>query len=480
MKETLGDKVKSFWASWIRPSEVDKPDEVPEDILQSSDYSPDLEKYEPTVDGKKIDTVLCRKMALSSPMFDKGVDKKRGDTFRAGFTINKDGKHMQRNEQIWIDDFNNRNDIFKLLKLTKKSAHIYGHGVWLIRYREELGMKKKYSNAPPKKALPFKVSLLDSECIKRFVYKNRYWEDKGVKHLLYQKSDGAEYYLHPDRIMMFKEKELPLTKFGISDVVVLRHVIGANADIDIANGKLLAWSSHGILEWNKDGSNPTERKDMKKIASQHPDVFIGDENYHLAVHNPEAINPKPFYDYIVMYIAAVLVMPTHVLTGVQIGRVTGAEAGFTDYQKDISDSQTLVYSPNLRKLYQMIFDAHSDNKRNYIFDYDIEWNHSYVNEMAEAELDFKRSEAIEKLLDRGVISIPEAREMMNRGHIELSPDVKLDELVKPTSKEEKDKVEAYRKIIQAKKDLLLSLNSGEREELLQEKRVSKAESSSEK
>ena len=472
---TIGDIAKDFYASWIRPSDVDEPNEIPEDILEPDEYGTELEKYEPQVGKKIIDAVMCRKMALTCPLFDKGVEKKSSDTFRPGFLIGKNGKHMQRNEQIWIDDFNRRNNILKLLKNTKKNAHIYGHGVWFIRYREELDRKVNYSSAPPKNALPFKVKLLDPECIKRYEYKNSYWKTKGVKHLLYQKSNGAEYYIHPDRMEMFIEKELPFTKFGISDVVVLRHIIGSTADVDIAVGKILAWHSHGIIEWNKSGSNAPERKEMKRILKTHPDAFVGDENYSLKVHNPEAIDPKSFYEYLTMCIAAVLVMPTHILTGVRVGRVTGAEAGFTDYQKDISDVQNLVYNPKLNKIYQKIFTAHNDKTHTYIFDYDIEWNHSYVNEMAEAELDFKRAEAIEKLIDKGIISIPEAREMMNRGHVELSKKIP-DDLAKPETKEQEKKIAAYKKIIKAKKDLFESLSNGQREVLLQDIRVDKAQS----
>lgn len=473
--KNLGDMAKNFYASWIRPIQVDKPDEVPDDILESDEYGTDLEKYEPQVGKKIIDAVMCRKMALTCPLFDKGVEKKARDTFRPDFTISKNGKHMQRNEQIWVDDFNRRNEILTLLKNTKKNVHIYGHGVWYIRYREEIGKKVKYDTAPPKNGLPFKVSLLDPECIKRYEYKSRYWKDKGVKHLVYQKSNGAEYFIHPDRMIMFIEKELPFTKFGISDVVVLRHVIGSTADVDIAVGKILAWFSHGITEWRKDGSNGTERKEMKKILKTHPDAFVGDENYHLDIHNPEAIDPKSFYEYLTMCIAAVLIMPTHILTGVRVGRVTGAEAGFTDYQKDISDAQRLVYNPNLNKLYQMIFTAHNDDTHTYVFDYDIEWNHSYVSEMAEAELDFKRAEAIEKLVDKRIIDTAEAREMMNRGHIELSEKIP-EELLEPKTEEEEKKITAYKKIIQAKRDLFESLNNGEREELLQEARLKEAQS----
>ena len=175
---------------------------------------------------------------------------------------------------------------------------------------------------------------------------------------------------------------------------------------------------------------------MIKTMMEHPDVIASSTEYEYKVHTPEAIDPKPFYDYMTMAIAATLVMPTHILTGVRVGRVTGAEAGFTDYQKDIADAQELVYTPFLVNLYQRIFTSHDTKDKKFIFDYTIEWNPSYVNEMAEAELLLKRALAIERIMGKEhppLLEAEEARKILERGAIKFKDDPKLEKAPKQVS-----------------------------------------------
>jgi hypothetical protein len=477
---TLGDRIDNFLNSWIRKAEKEpEPEEKPDTVFKDDEWFnvEKFEKFEPKVEGEKLTSKNCRKLALTCPLFMKGVKKKAMDTFRAGFKEEKlDGTKPKTYEQIWIDDFNRRNEINSLLEETKQCAHIYGEGVWYIRFKSELSKEYSKSSAPPEHDLPFKVYLLDPERVDKYIYKNSYWRDKNIKHLKY-KVGRDTIYIHPDRIISFQEKKLPFSDFGISDVTILRHIISSVADIDIAVGHILKWFAHGFIWWQKEGASPEERKQMLKTLSQHPNALVGDERYTLEVKNPEAINPKPFYDYLVMCIAGILVMPTHILTGVRVGRVTGAEAGYSDYYRDINDIQRLIYAPRLKKLYQMIFDYHTHHDRNalarnveYIFDYDIVWNPTYVNEMAEAELFAKRAEAVEKLISTKlsfpVISIDEAREILMRGQIEFKNKLPQKEQVKFKKPSEEER-RAIKAMIETKKkiDAGVVLSSGEKEEL---------------
>ena len=438
---TVIDRYDNFMAKYIRRSiakddPVDKSESV-DSMLEPDEWGSELNKYEPVVDDgikrHSMNAVLCRRMALTSPLFCKGVWKKSMDTFRAGNTINKEGKEPTGREKVWINAFNKRNDIFKFLATMKICNHIYGYAPVYIRFVEEIQSREiNHSSAPKESYEPFKVYMLDPEKVKKFVYKNQYWKRKGVKHLLYITSSGKEVYIHPDRLEIVAEKQLPFSMFGISDIIILRHIISSNADIDIAVGKILKWFSYGTREWKKEGANPDERKEMRKIMKLHPDVITSDMDYEFKIHTPEAIDPAPFYDYIMLAIAAVLVMPTHILKGIEVGRVTGAEAGYSDYHKDITDVQQLVYNPFLYKLYQRIFSAHNTKDKRYIFDYDIEWNPTYVNEMAEAELLLKRALAVEKMLGKDhppIIEIDEAREILKRGYIKF--DKSADEIKTP-------------------------------------------------
>jgi hypothetical protein len=181
-------------------------------------------------------------------------------------------------------------------------------------------------------------------------------------------------------------------------------------------------------------------------------------------------------------------MPTHILKGIEVGRVTGAEAGYSDYHHDIADSQRLVYNPGLKRIYQMIYDYYSTETQKYVFDADIEWNPTYVSEMAEAELDMKRAESVIGLVAAGIIDIKEARDRLNQGHTKLSEKT-LAELARRASlsneekSEENKKKEIYKAMIDKKNEIIESfkrryengeITSGEYETFAQELRLKDA------
>jgi len=222
--------------------------------------------------------------------------------------------------------------------------------------------------------------------------------------------------------MHFKDDQLPFSKFGISKVDMLRNIINSEQDIDIATGEILKWFSHGILEMTKEGMQPNERKEILKIMENHPNFYANSDKWKLEVHNPTAIDPKEFYNYIILGIASVFVMPTQVLLGVQIGKVTGAETGYSDYYRDVKDKQELIDTPHIKQLYKELFAGYNRE-----FKYKPIWNDIYVGELAESELLGKRAATVQILLSSNppVISQEEAREMMNKGTIYLDPAKKI-------------------------------------------------------
>ena len=119
-------------------------------------------------------------------------------------------------------------------------------------------------------------------------------------------------------------------------------------------------------------------------------------------------------NFLVLNIASVLVMPVHVLTGIQIGRVTGAEIGFADYYRDIKDIQDLIYTPLIEDLYKRIIES-----RGRVWKYELAWETVYVDELGEANIMEKRMEYVSKGIQAGVISVEEGRRMLNEGMVEI-------------------------------------------------------------
>jgi len=119
-------------------------------------------------------------------------------------------------------------------------------------------------------------------------------------------------------------------------------------------------------------------------------------------------------------------MPTHILTGIQVGKVTGAEVGTGDYVKDCRDDQELDYSPLLTRLYSMLLKG----KGRSFSKYEIVWNPIYIDEMSEADILLKRVQAADLAYNGargagGFIEDSEARRIFNEGQIELEVDKKI-------------------------------------------------------
>jgi len=492
---TIGDTYERFMSSYIRKTKEPEPLKKIEDSVLPplGNYSENFEKFSFTINGKTITPIQRRLMALTAPFYMKGVRKKSRDTFRAGWCYKKvsDGTAPPKIEQQILDDFNKRNNIEYFMGLMKQDAHIYGDGLCLILFINDQNKKSPdLSREPSIDAEPYTLKRLDPEKFTQFQYKNEGWKKKRVEHLLYEdKGTGNKIFIHPDRVVQFKETDFAFTKFGISDIDMLRHVISSQADIDIATGELLKWFSYGIIEWTKDGAGANAMKTMRQIAEKHPHIYIGNEKYKLNIHNPEAIDPEPFYNYLIMSIAAILVMPTHVLKGVEVGDTTGAESGYADYNKDIRDSQVLVYKPGLEYIYSWLFRAKFDNRT---FDYVVDFNPMYVGEMAEAEVDAKRSASAVNLYTAKITDLEESRRIINEGHICLDPQKEIDQgeeqkAVEPIKqnprtmqsvpKKEKEDVSKDNKL-KAIDDTLLDISLddiGKFQDLAQEKRVAMAQ-----
>jgi hypothetical protein len=491
---TLMDHLSKFASSYIRKTKESKQIIIEDKLLiNANDVNEISERFSFNVDGKKITPELRRRMALTAPFYMKGLKKKCQDTFRSGFTFKNPSNDNVPSEieQKTLDDFNKRNNIDSFLGKMKQDAHIYGDGVCLITFiNDQYTENPDLSKEIRKGAEPYDLIRLDPELFDKFEYKTPYWKKKNIKHLVYENNiNGKKEFIHPDRIILFKETDFAFTKFGISDMDILRHVVSSLADIDVATGEILKHFSYGIIQWTKDGADRATMKEMRKIADKHPHIYIGNEKYHLDVHNPEAINPQPFYNYIIMSIAAVLVMPVAVLKGDD-----SKLEGYVDYYNDIKDSQRIVYRPALIKLYKMLFESKFENKRE--FDYDIIFNPTYAGEMAEAEIDAKRSATAVNLKTANIADNSEARKYINEGRIYLDPDKKIENIdsninKEPTQpnprteqsipkKEKEDvsddnKVKAMHKDMIDKRKLIIEQELGKKESIEQEQRLLEAE-----
>lgn len=423
MAKTIGDYATDLWVNYIAKTRAKSK------VVKSKKIEPSDTAEENIQQGyKNLSPTRRREIAEESPLLMKGIKKKCADTFRAWFileTMEGRGKPIKADLDL-LTDFELRSNYKGKLTEAKRASHIYGNGFLLIDFTNDEDVE--VHDSPRETSEPWNVKVLNSEYITELKYYNETYEKAGILHYHYLDKDMNEMYIHPDRIQWIPANLIPGHNLGVSTIDLLRWTLFSKKNVDIAAGHILAWHAHGLLDLEIQGLDTTEeRKKYEEIAAQHPGAWIHDENLKLDVKAAQSIDPQPFYDYIVLNIAAALNMPTHVLTGIQMGRVTGAEIGFADYYRDVTDDQELEMTPLIRNLYSRILSAHGKKWK-----YDIIWNPIYIDEMAEAKLLDIKITAAAKAKSGGLTDLEESRMMINKGQIELDPSKEIEQPITPT------------------------------------------------
>lgn len=416
---TLGDLLYNFYHNYIAPTE-EQSKVGNQEYNVSEPY--DGESVRSRIGTDELSLAECDRVAKQCPLFMKGNFKKSRDSTRAWFFLkhwNSGNKANETVEKI-IWDFENRSNFQSKFTKAIENSNTYGNGYLIITFLKDTKGEKKLQSAPPKNAVPWDVRLLDSKHIKELVYVNKYYKDRHVMHFHYEDiANRKDYYIHPDRIVHVPGDTFSSEKLGKSKINLLRNTIRSKVNVDIATGEILSWFAHGMLDVSVPGlyENDDVKDKWEKILKEHPGGLVHDDTEVVKDIEPHAINPEKFYDWIVLNIAAALVMPTHVLTGIQTGRVTGSEIGFGDYYKDIKDNQDLVYTPVVTHLYKQLLRSKSKKWK-----YEIVWNPVYIDEQAEAEIMLKKALSIKHLKETETTDRNENRKIYNKGQIELDVD----------------------------------------------------------
>jgi len=430
---TLMDNAYNFYEKYIRrtPSKESS-------LKSGSKYGNEHVKES---DDIRLTPEKRRELAHQSPIFMKGVRKKGMDSIRAWFDIvTKNGSESIKidTEALWA--FEKRSNYKNKFYRAIKDSYIYGDGFLLIQF-DELDRGVKFEYPPNPKSEPRNVLVLNPSYITSVEYLSDANKAKDLYHYVYDDGEGKRY-IHPDRIQHIMINEESNSKLGLSAIDIVRNTIKSKKHVDIATGKILSWFSHGLLDIKYYDLEEADKKKIKAVAETHPSVWFHDpEDFEIDIIQPQAIDPQHFMEFIVLNIASTLVMPVHVLTGIQVGRVTGAEIGFADYYRDIKDMQELIYTPLIESLYKRIIEA-----RGRQWKYRLDWNTVYVDELGEASIMEKRTSFVVEAYQAGLITLEEGREMLNNGMIDLDPRVKPPQHPEPNknpfkAKEEKKEEE---------------------------------------
>jgi len=429
--KTLGDMAKSFYKNYIAPTKDDLKKGRKELNIQYPPNAPP-ENVQGRIGTKQLSVAKCQSTAEQLPLFMKAARKKSRDSIRSWFlleTYDRKSKPVSVDVEI-LRNFEKRTQFKAKIEQAREASFVSGNGYLLITFDKDDVVK--IEDAPAENAVPWEVAVLDSSKITGLEYYNEYYKKRKVLHFHYQDNEtGDDYFIHPDRILHIPNDPQPGKRLGRSKVNLLRNVIKSTVNIDIACGEILSWFAHGNYDIKEEGLNENRRKFWEKICKLHPGAFIHDERTDITAVDPKAIDPKPFYDYMVLKIAGGFMMPMHVLTGIQVGKVTGAEVGMGDYVKDVKDDQDFVLTPLIERFYVKLLKAHGR-----AWKYDLVWNPIYIDELAEAEIMHKRVEAATLAMNGqrgagGFINQVEARRIFNDGQIELEAENVPKDIPKP-------------------------------------------------
>lgn len=409
---TVGDVVFTFYEKYLKKSTKET-----KLVSPPSMYMGEIHKE---TDDESLTPQRRRELAHQSPILMKGIRKKSLDSIRAWFKLETENGTMPITfDEKALKAFEKRTNYKKKMYQAVVDAHIYGDGFLLIQF-DEKDTGTPLSAAPKEGSEPVGVIVISPEKITAINYTSDENRAKDLFHFVFDDGAGEKTNIHPDRIQHIIVEPTSHSKLGLSKIDLLRNTIKSKQHVDIAVGRILSWFSHGMLDIKAYDLSPEEAKNIKAVAKKHPSVWMHDpEDFEIDVIQPEAINPAPFMEFLIQNIASALIMPVHVLTGIVVGRVTGAEVGYSDYYRDIKDMQELIYTPLIEDLYRRIIEA-----RGRTWKYTLIWQTVYVDETGEAEIMVKRTEFVTKAIQAGVITIEEGRQMINDGMVEIDPDKK--------------------------------------------------------
>jgi len=429
-KYSVLNVLHSVWDNYIAYTVEDRKMSTKENkLLSPKEAVAETKSRSTSPFSRELSDAKCREIAKQCPLFMKAARKRALDSISSWHRIERldEKKNPVKQDMDIIEEFIQRTNLRKKWMIMKVESYITGDGYLLYTFTNDNTVELWEEPTPG--SFPQNVFSLKGEHITEIDYyppKKEYFRELNVKHYHFRDAKtGQDYWIHPDRVIHRVCDQLADSSFGNSKVNLLRHVIKSIVNVDIACGETLAWFAHGVFDIEQFGLNDNLKKKWEKTANEHPGAWIHDETAKITTIAPTSIDPKPFYDFLTLKVAAAFVMPEHILKGVQVGRVTGAEVGTGDYHKDIKDEQDLEDSPLLIALYAKLLSGHgrewsTDGK----VKYHLVWNPLYVDELSEALIMEKRVTSADRALNGskgmgGFADVQEARLIFNHGQIEL-------------------------------------------------------------
>jgi len=342
----------------------------------------------------------------------KGYNKKARDIIYDWFIIDTplDGRDVPEDIEETARQFMQEHEVQKTMMRSIYDSLWSGNGY--IEYVTDTDKEGESVKIDDQDAIVFdeiKGNLTNIAYIDPLTIKNCKLDEYGEVEYWVQRVNNENRYIHRSRIYQFAFYKKGTNAFGFSPTQIAADIVRYDINSSKSLSELIHFFSHPYAAIN---TGTTSDKDLADAYSYLEKVAKGKNRIGLAykkdgdfkLHNPNTFDPSPILNHFYIELSATLEMPMMLLIGEQKGKLTGSEVEMNDYYKHIQALQNIHISPAIFRMFKLLFDER--------WNYPIQWNPLFTDELHEAEIKKLQSEAVWNLYEKGLIELHEGRQLL--------------------------------------------------------------------
>jgi len=352
----------------------------------------------------------------SSPKLFHGINKRARDIVYSDFKIiNPDeGKDVPDKIKKIVAAFIKEHDINNKIYHAVQEAFWNGTGwlEWVCSYTDD-----------PKTKLSGK--LMDVVYVNTKTMVGEKYNKYMKPEFFIQKIGLKRQPIHASRLQPIVFYPSGNSSFGIGLPQIAQRVIKADNDATKAMGDNLIMFGHPFpvintrdnqnekaIDQGWDILNKLRKKDLKV-------GFVGFKDDKFQMLNPESPNPDAILNHFYIEFAASLEIPLQLLIGSEMSKLTGNEMELADYYKSVETYQYTVLSPIYNHLCKLLLGDE--------WVYDFQWESVYTDDEMQNNINVAYMNAVGTAYnDKGLIELPEARQLLRDFGINIPRDGDLD------------------------------------------------------
>jgi len=347
---------------------------------------------------------LLENAYLQEPLTRKAILKRSHDVVESWLDIKTDDPRVID----LFEEFSTRVDLKNRMIELLKNSMIYGVGFLEVVVEND---DAPPNEAPPKRPI-VELALVSPKTIAPIWETNPKSENYGKLAYFAQWFPGMSdvVHIHPDRIVMFPFDVIGDGHRFVGIIEPMLHVIAAKIELDKASGKIPKKVISQVIAVNVDKATQKELKAWAEALKKMETTgrFVGSERVKFDIKDAgKALDIRPYSEHLIYQIAGGTGVPYTVLLGAGAGTLSTAEINLRDYYSDLKDLQVRL-TPIIRRLFDWELEANGMAGA----EYEIEWREIYADEQSESEILKTKADAISKLLEYGIISTDEARDIL--------------------------------------------------------------------